>query len=143
MNKKRLLKLADLLEADAENPAGARFDLGTWAWSEGNDRFPTPRSFKRLDCNTQACAVGIACLSGAFKDEGLRWRSLGDENNIIPLFDGWDGFEAVEAFFSITHDESHFLFVNHKYRDLPTKGADGERVVANRIRDFVSGNVAA
>ena len=35
MNKKRLLKLADLLEADANNPKGIKFDMGTWGDGKG------------------------------------------------------------------------------------------------------------
>ena len=146
MNRERLLKLAVLLESDAKNPNGARFDLETWASNaQGEADFPSPRQFKKLDCNTQACAVGLACLSGIFKKDGLRWTSAPDENNIVPRFKGKDRFEAVEAFFDINERESRFLFVAAYYTrdDLSTAGAEGEIAAAKRIRRFVEGTAKA
>lgn len=138
MNTQRLLKLADLLEADATNPEGCKFDLDTWATYDEDEYFPTKRKFKQLNCNTQACAVGLACLSGAFKAEGLSWRPSWEENNIVPLFKRKAGFPAVEAFFGINNDAAHFLFASYQYVRLPTVGAEGERAVAKRIREFVT-----
>jgi hypothetical protein len=133
MNKRRLLKLADLLEADAANECGIKFDLGLWASTEGNQKAP------ELNCGTTACAVGLACISGAFKRQGLTYTS--EWGGIWPHFDGLREWEAVEAFFGLSASESEFLFVDsHYYRvDLPTVGAAGERAVAKRIRDFVAG----
>jgi hypothetical protein len=138
MNKRRLLKLAALLIADAKNKKGSRFDLESWASNMDGNRMPQPSKFKVLDCNTSACAVGLACLSGAFKRSGLSWRSHKEDNNIIPIFKGQEGFGAVEEFFGIDFQEAEWLFVVHSY-DGPTMGAAGERAVANRIRRFVAG----
>jgi len=69
MNKRRLLKLADLLEADAKNKKGVKFDLGTW----GNLNEGTPEE-EVISCGTTACAAGLAAMSGAFKKEGLGYR---------------------------------------------------------------------
>jgi hypothetical protein len=140
MNKSRLLKLAKLLEADAKNPEGARFDLGVWATAEDRDRFPRPQNFKRLDCNTTACAVGLACLSGAFRADGLRWASDPDDNNIRPMFKRYTGFTAVEKFFGIDNDAAIHLFASSSYwnNDQPTRGHQAELAVAKRIREFVA-----
>jgi hypothetical protein len=61
MNKRRLLKLADLLVANAHNSKGMRFDLDHWGVFRGHKR---PR---KLDCQTTGCALGLAAMSGAFK----------------------------------------------------------------------------
>lgn len=138
----RLLKLADLLEADAANPKGVKFDLQSWAERPNAQRFP--RQIKRLDCNTQACAVGLACLSGVFAEEGLHWKPMCGDNNINPMFEDRDGYSAVVAFFALTPDEAMDLFDAHKYRNsgLPSIGAAAERLVATRIRELVAERAA-
>lgn len=137
MNKRRLLQLADLLEADANNPKGIQFDLDTWAERVGRERFPS--RLKKLDCGTKACAVGLACLSGVFADEGLSWKTMSDENNIDPLYDGKVGHTAVERFFDITYDQFCRLFASAFYDEDQRIGADGERAVSQRIRGLVAG----
>lgn len=138
MNTERLLKLADLLEADASNPDGIKFDLDTWAGYNGAEKFPSHAP--KLDCRTQACAIGLACLSGVFKKDGLKWQPAPNDNNIIPLFEHKKNFEAVELFFGITDAEARHLFLRRSYwsADLPTRGAKAERAVARRIRDLVA-----
>lgn len=134
MNKRRLLKLATLLEKDAANPTGAKFDLAFWAQRPGSDLFP--RQLKKLDCKTAACAVGLACLSGAFKKDGLTWKSASTENNIQPIYKGRKDFSAVDTFFGIDRSESMRLFAARSYR--VTQGAAGELAVASRIREMVA-----
>jgi hypothetical protein len=131
MNTERLLKLADLLEADAKNKKGIKFDLGLWGFSDDG-----PAS---ISCGTSACAVGLAVLSGAFKSDGLT-NYYGDlSGRICPSFDDVDGFEAVERLFNISNLEANFLFLDENYPSNKTTGAVGERFVAKRIRDFVAG----
>lgn len=151
MNKKRLLKLADLLEADAANKKGVKFDLGIWAgpsdnglgtFEDGSDR-AVP-----VGCGTTACAVGLACISGAFKRSGLTYDfgpMFGSESGfrLRPRFGAYSEFDAVEAFFSIDRMQAEFLFLTDRYPDSKTRGAAGERYVAKRIRDFVAGKAAA
>jgi hypothetical protein len=61
VNKKRLLKLADLLEADAKNRKGIKFDLGTVAMSSAEDgNFIKGELEPSVSCNTVACAMGLA-----------------------------------------------------------------------------------
>ena len=146
--RRRLLKLAGLLEADAKNKKGIKFDLEHVAVlaepkDDGIYRGWTGREFLpddvvNVDCGTAACAVGLAAISGAFKREGLGYeviRSCG----LFPTFRGVRGFGSVETkFFKITRDESEFLFIAGSYSG-PTTGAAGERAVAKRIRAFVAG----
>lgn len=137
MNKRRLLKLADLLEADAIKADGCKFDLGGWGYSD--DEQPVSHS-----CGTTACAVGLAVLSGAFEEDGL-FNSAGEfAREVDPGFKDMIGWEATEEFFGLTGTQSSFLFLKGSYHGkTPTQGADGERAVAQRIRDFVAGKVHA
>lgn len=143
MNKRRLLKLADLLEADAANKRGVKFDIGTWGCS--SDVIPAP------DCGTTACAMGLAALSGAFRRAGLEGRWAGDalgEKRLEITFKGRGSPRAAAmCVFEISNEDASFLFMPSAYEgyglgSLPS-GAKGERIVAKRIRDFVAGKVSA
>lgn len=147
MNKKRLLKLADLLEADAKNKKGIKFDLGvvgcTSEWLEGEEEF-----VPALDCGTTACAMGLAAISGAFKrSAGLSYK-IDFLSEVETTINGRrvDYDVAAMKVFDISQEAAHLLFSPSYYcgstwNDVPT-GADGERRVAKRIRDFVAGKVA-
>jgi hypothetical protein len=141
MNKRRLLKLADLLEADAKNKKGVCFDLNVVAAkivSKGEYRNHAVKDVPTVDCRTAACAVGLACISGAFKRQGLTYR-INRDWGLDPKFGRRVGFDKVPtAFFEITEDQSDFLFMPESYEGATT-GATGERKVATRIRDFVAG----
>jgi hypothetical protein len=149
MNKRRLLKLADLLEADAKNKKGVKFDLGTWASPSGdswNRQWNTKEDEIKVDCGTTACAVGLACISGAFARSGLTYTykpSWMGGFHLIPKFDGSKEFPAVAKFFGVEKSEALWLFSAEQYPDNKTTGAAGERFVAKRIRDFVAGKVSA
>lgn len=135
MNKRRLLKLADLLEADAKNKKGIKFDLGTWGRSDAGE--------PSVSCGTTACAMGLAVASGAFKRAGLTNYFGGDDEwRICPEFGGEQGFYAAAKLFAIRPSDSEFLFSDDHYPDNKRKGAASERFVAKRIRDFVAGKVA-
>ena len=140
MNKKRLLKLADLLEADANNKKGIKFDINVIACkSKTYDHFK-PDELPELSCGTAACAVGLACISGAFKREGLSYF-IEDDGGIIPVFGEFRDWHCAEMeFFGLNEGESNFLF--RDYPERKQRGAAGERYVAKRIRDFVAGKVA-
>jgi hypothetical protein len=142
MNKNRLLKLATLLEKDAKNKKGIKFDLGTWG--ETDD----PGETLGVSCGTTACAMGLAALSGSFKRAGLEpkpiptgdWLELGMKwkgRTVKPLL-------AARRLFDISEAEAGFLFLPSGYADRwCMSGAVGERVVAKRLRDLVAGKVAA
>lgn len=134
MNKRRLLKLADLLEADAKNKKGIKFDLGTWGYVKDGT--------KPVSCGTKACAMGLAALSGAFKRHGLSYTLDGGFVDIsIGGIHG--GFSSGAKLFDISFDESHWLFDPMSYpASARTTGVSGEKLVAKRIRDFVAGKAA-
>jgi hypothetical protein len=140
MHAERLLKLADLLEADAARPDGIKFDLGTWGrWRNGEA--------PSLSCGTTACAMGLAALSGSFAEDGLTYaiewlpdRTIGGYGGISVKFDDQYNLDAAAQLFGITGEAADFLFVPDAY-DVTPVGAEGECVVAQRIRDFVAGRV--
>jgi hypothetical protein len=143
MNSERLLRLADLLEADAARPDGIKFNLGCLV--ELNPKDDSDKV--SVNCGTQACAVGLAAISGAFENEGLGYTL--EDGGFEPIFGGevceWDW--AAEKLFEIEPKVVNFLFTIDGYWGdddrLPMIGADAEREVAQRIRDLVSGKVEA
>lgn len=144
MNKKRLLKLADLLEADAENKAGISFNMMTVIARDDVEL----GSAVPMDCGTQACAMGLAALSGAFKRDGglsyklrkMEWGGFSIETTIDGRIRSYD--RAGMAVFGLTMREADFLFTPDSYdHGTPLSHAEGERNVAKRIRDFVAGKI--
>lgn len=145
MRKELLLRLADLLEADAANPNGVKFNLDNWAQDARFDPLqvlydPVNTTEIPLDCRTAACAIGFAALSGAFKDEGLAWKISGS-GYLIPTFKvrnrhDDEGFDAAASLFEINYRQAEYLFAPDCY--VPTKGRGAELAVADRIRAFVN-----
>jgi len=144
MNKRRLLKLADLLEADAKNKKGVKFDLSLWAKVDDLDYSTSPDVIE-VGCQTTACAIGLACISGAFKLSGLAYDLVAKEssggNNIVPRYRNYRDFPAIQKFFGITEDQADHLFLDSSYADSRCRGARGERAVAARIRSLVAGRL--
>lgn len=116
--KRRLLKLRTLLLADARRKKGIKFDLGSWA-KPADRTLPFTRSDPvPLDCGTKACAVGLACISGAFKRSGLTYKILG--HGIDPIYRPRDGlvrhsWGAVEEFFGLEREGAAYLFSPDSY----------------------------
>lgn len=153
MHTDRLERLAKLLEADAANEKGARFDLGCWAipstpqvktvygerttvWAEKLDMVP-------MDCGTTACALGLAAISGEFKAEGLTCGytpMMSGGFTLVPTMGDYDGFHAARKLFGISYEDAQYLFDPDCYDGTP-EGAKGERFVAQRIRDFANGTI--
>jgi hypothetical protein len=133
MNKRRLLKLADLLEADAKNKKGIQFYYFSWGTVE-DPELP-------MSCGTQACALGLAALSGKFKKAGLSCKIPDKAYETISFrFNGryCSPINAAMKTFNITPSEASYLFTDGS--GLPSDiGARAERAVARRIRDFVAG----
>lgn len=146
MNKRRLLKLADMLEADAKNKKGIRFDISTVAAKADNEGLRGWREFAEgetpaLNCGTVACAMGLAAISGAFKRAGMSYHI--NRSGLYVTFNGdWDFYAAGRGVFGLTDDEIDWLFMPSGYDGPTPKGADGERVVAKRLRDFVFGKAS-
>lgn len=151
MNKERLLKLADLLEADAANPEGIKFDLSFWGadaqysgadWDtkealQGQGVGLKPGRAIPVNCGTAACAVGLAAISGVFADEGLGYK-LTCNGELSPMFDENESWDAVYDFFGLTEEQATSLFSDASY--TVKRGAEAELAVATRIRRFVDGS---
>jgi hypothetical protein len=147
MKAQRLLKLADLLEQDAKNKKGVKFDLHSWGQVTDKD--------EPLSCGTVCCAVGLAAVSGVFKRAGLGYRLTGDWSGNKTLIDvtykgrcrstaiASGSFVSAMKFFDLTQREASYLFVEASYHedDIVTTHAAGERAVAKRIRQFVAKGV--
>lgn len=158
MHVERLRRLEALLRADAVNATGAKFDLGTWvAPATSVDRVfegeSTPEAVP-VNCNTSACAMGLAVLSGAFEADGLCayyqpvYGQAGKTRGfqLIPAMKVADvddyqerGFGAAEQLFDISENDAVYLFDPGRY--IVTKGAEAEIDVADRIRDFCEGHI--
>lgn len=81
--KRRLLKLADMLEADAKNKKRIKFDLDfVGEPSSGEERMAhwvgKIKWKPEVSCGTTACAMGLASISGEFKKAGLSYSVAGD-----------------------------------------------------------------
>lgn len=124
MNKRRLLKLADLLEADAKNKKGIRFNMVGWGHVDNLDA--------PLSCGTEACAMGLAALSGKFKRAGL-----GTAPGCYSVRFLWQGkyiggFGAARQLFEIDEGEAYKLFFGSG------RGSRAELAKAKQIRKFVA-----
>lgn len=127
-----LLKLADMLEADAANPEGIKFDLRSWIRPsdltyEAYENLP-------MNCGTTACAMGLAALSGQF--EGLSYTGAGNVAYRVSVTETKYGFDAVEVLFDVSFETAAKLFSKTYY---PVRlGAEAELLVAKRIRTLVT-----
>jgi hypothetical protein len=135
VGRRRLLKLADLLEADARKKKGIKFDFTEWGQADD------PNS--PMSCGTTACALGLAALSGAFARNGLTATIQHFGWIEIKMESGARFIEAGAELFKISYEESEFLFTSGKALGRLRKGAKAERAVAQRIRNFVAGRVTA
>lgn len=142
MKKDRLLRLASLLECSADKTEAGenipRFDLGVWGIQDRKSVWDKLRANHNA-CRTTACAVGLACVSGVFADEGLSHSWSG--NAMSPSFDGFGGWNAVQSFFDLEPDDAHYLFAGVSYDYQDRDGPRGERAVAARIKELVAEQV--
>lgn len=135
MNSEGLLKLADLLEADAKNKRGVKFDLYTWG------HFRTSKVPKNpVTCGTTACAMGLAAISGKFSSDGLRYKKSDERHIYISFRNQIGGIDSAVALFGISNEQAQFLFLPRSYEGGSRRGAAGERRVAKRIRELVAAN---
>ena len=156
MNKERLLKLADFLEA---LPAG-KFDYRKWVGSSWDgEQLPEP-----VKCNTTACAFGWATAIPEFKALGLviTKRKVSDVPHVALATDEDEECEeftrterAGKEIFDLEPEEVMYLFVPGDYThdegdnydmdnplaeagypDRPDEYASAKEVAAH-IRQFV------
>jgi hypothetical protein len=132
MNCERLRRLAMLLDVyrDSSTP---RFDLQSWGASK------TQRGgflwLRQHTCGTAACAVGLACGSGVFAEEGLTYSS-DKKGGLTPMFGELEGWNAVKLFFDLEQDQAVRLFAEHSY--AVTEGEAAAQAVAARIREMIA-----
>ena len=131
----RLSRLATLLENETAKSLGLKFNLETWG---DYDIEHTGVLFWKKEniCQTTACAVGLACLSGEFKADNLKYARNG-LGNIYPIYAEDDRWDAVEAFFGLTEKEAIDLFYEDSY-DGPVSGPLAEKAGAKRIRALIA-----
>jgi hypothetical protein len=129
MNKRRLRKLADLLEADAKTKNGIKFDFFEWGSVDDVER--------PLSCGTYACAMGLAALSGAFKRAGLGYTAPPGRYSIDFTINGRarNPIKAAMHVFDISKRDAEYLFTS-SIGLQEVRGAAAERAVAKRLRDF-------
>ena len=133
MNHERLERLATLLEGYRDGNA-PRFDLQSWGKTETQRRgFLWSRQH---DCNTAACAVGLACGSGIFAEDGLSYVVDERTSGLTPIFRDLEGWSAVKSFFGLDQGQAVAVFAEHSYE--VTKGQAAAQAVAERIRQMIA-----
>jgi hypothetical protein len=133
MNCERLKRLVVLLEGYRDRDA-PRFDLQNWGKSE-NRRVGFLWLGQR-SCSTAACAVGLACDSGVFADDGLSYGVNKENSGLIPVFRDLEGWSAVKFFFDLDQVQAANLFAEHSYE--VTEGEAAAQAVAARIRQMIA-----
>lgn len=142
----RLSRLATLLEESAAAKLNLEFNLRDWSNTETREETVRTgflglfKETREVRCNTAACAVGLACLSGEFKNDGLDFTQY--SNNISPIYLNKTNWGAVEKFFGLSRSQATKLFDSRAY-DGPIYGRDAELEVAERIRALVDKSKAA
>lgn len=134
MNTENLLKLAALLEDDAANFTGMKFDIGTIA--EISEDVEAAVWSPALDCGTTGCGMGLAAISGEFSRLGYE-IARGD---FCILLDGERALydDAAEELFDLDTYTAHQLFSPDYYSQNVKKGREGELELAARIRKLVA-----
>lgn len=141
LQKRRLLKLAAMLQADAKNKTGMRFDIGTvgevsdWKGKFSKDNPP------KLDCGTTACAMGLAGISGAFKKAGLGYKISEGGSNIYNTFNDRliDFDQAAVKVFGVSKEQATYMFSPNYYPYNKRTGVLGEREAVRRIKRVAAG----
>ncbi len=132
--KRRLLKLADMLERDAKNAKGMKFDLGVIGV------VGDIVSKVKLDCNTTGCAIGLAAISGQFQKAGLSYKFVGPWIDAAMHGRRTTYESAAKRVFGVSREEAVYLFSPQSYPVY--EGAQAELAVAKRIRQVVAGKHA-
>ena len=99
MNKRRLLKLAKLLD----HVPPEKFDMNTWG-SMRQALGTTPR------CATKACALGWATAIPEFHKAGLRLMADPGDKYATVFFGGESDADAGMEFFDLSLEEAEYLF---------------------------------
>jgi hypothetical protein len=87
-----------------------------------------------LDFFGWASAVGLACGSGIFAEDGL-CCDADKSGGLTPMYRGLEGWNAVKSFFDLDQVQAVRLFAEHSYE--VTEGEAAARAVAARIRQVI------
>jgi len=130
----KLTRLADFIDNYVANRENWEDYFNLESFADGG--------WKDKECGTTACAVGWGTIE--FKNEGLHLFEDGLQGEEYQI--GYDmstkfglvyrrvtGWNAVNIFFDLNHDEAEYLFASWKYAEQPTS----PKTVVNRIREFV------
>lgn len=119
-------------------------DPSAYGRATAEDHAVPTANLPKMTCGTKGCALGLAMLSGQFEKWGLKagYFISGDGKTVqlLPTCNGEDGFEAGAALFDISTEDSRYLFDPDCYSETP-QGAKGELFVAQRIHDFINGEI--
>lgn len=152
MNRTRLRKLSEVLFANA-NAEPLKIDVDLRSWGEVCTRRGGFLYLREVNCGTEACAIGVAVLSGVFKAEGFTYTAekfksyRGSITDLTPVYSApsgmrYLGWEAVNEFFELKDDQAHNLFAKVAYEEGESLGPDALRAVATRINDMLVMNAA-
>lgn len=134
MNKERLTKLADFVEANAVDNT---FNMTTF-FSKNTSK---PEDL-RNKCGTTACLAGWGCLVPEFNKEGYKAKLYDvtrPELGIVPVYNDKIMFDALKDFFDLTPEQAHYLFGEYSdLEDTVSRIDDGVELAVSRIRDFVA-----
>jgi hypothetical protein len=141
--KKRLLRLAKLLRKDAKCKTGVKFNMGDWGSTEDEN------TKLGMNCGTQACALGLAAISGEFKREGLGFRNdidFGDSKRVTTIEFTYKGrasnaIEAAVATFDIPECVADYIFGGDANVKTKGEGAKAEIEMAEIIENVAKGKL--
>jgi hypothetical protein len=137
---------------DNEVDGPSTFDLpADVEHNEYNAGYSTAEPIKvEVSCGTTACAFGLAAISGEFAKEGLTYefmlsayrpRNSGPvRGHLMPAYGGCHGMHAAQGLFDISLEDASYFFDPECYDGTP-KEAEGELLVAQRIDDFIKGDI--
>ena len=131
----RLSRLASLLENYKEDAGLPAISLDSWSETELRRRGFLWWAQEEIRCHTTACAVGLACLTETFKEDGLSWFLNG--TTIVPKFGNVDDWKAVQSFFGLSERQAFKLFDGDDY-DGPIYGPEAAKAVAAAIRKLIA-----
>lgn len=111
MNTQRLQQLADFLKTVPTE----KFNLAQWRQIRAGRITATDDQLKS-NCNTQACAIGWACLMPEFQKEGLKFAPADYAySSGYPVYNNFINWRAVQAFFDLSFSQAQFLFSSDFY----------------------------
>jgi len=134
MNKDRLLKLADFVEANAVDN---KFNMTTYF----SNSVTKPEDLQH-NCGTIACLAGWGCLVPEFRKDGYHtelYDLINPQLGIVPAYNGKKMFDALQDFFEISAQESFYLFGEYADdEETVSRNNEGVEQAVARLRDFVA-----